>query len=342
MDQETQKSVSDFLEHFGVKGMKWGVVNEDETAITENKVKKLRQEKHKRGPDGAIKDFMKEDSSESDSKGSWRPTKKQVAVVAAGAVAAGFLVYKIKTKDAPNFAPHSVDDYLSIVGERLSISGNTTTPPPNLKNLIGKKVSKKQYKELVRGSWDRHYMSEISQYNFDIPGETIPAGHEFFRLSGAAEKSFSKRTYMIGSKEDLNRYVSSFIPDSVDDGAVPHLISFKSKSPVVTADLKDRLDALHTVMSRDFKKNATPRQVLDEYEIMSMSRFETKRGPSFMNELRARGFSAFVDDNNAGIIGEKPLVLIDSSKVTPKQATRLTQDMMDEALENLTEMANRK
>lgn len=333
-------NLSTFLAHYGVKGMKWGVINEDKTSGEHNsnsnlkeEVSRLRKERQAKGPEGAIKELVKVDSPKEDSKSGWRPSKTQLAAVAVGTLATAAIIYKLKTKKELNFPPHSLNDYLAEAGKVIEV-------PDSTKALAGVKLSPENYKGLVQHSWTRAN-NGLTRYNFDIPGTTIPSGHTFYRLSEEVETRYSTHTYMTPSYDDLTRYVSSFSEFHRGEGQV---ISFQSLVDIKTPDLKTRLDALHTVMSREAKRSVSAEDVFRQYQSLALTRFYSNEdlGQGLMKELRERGFGAMIDDNNVGIIGEAPMILFDSRLVGPKSSTSLSKDIVNSMLQNITEISNRR
>src|SRR4249919_3988743 len=108
----TDDQVNNFLEHFGVRGMRWGVRNEEklkgdehsdvQKALKANPSKPLSKEQKRQLEINQKKhDSHFEPSEAEQSPKGWRPTKKQVvigaATVAVGAAAAAAIIYKTKS-----------------------------------------------------------------------------------------------------------------------------------------------------------------------------------------------------------------------------------------------------
>ena len=54
------------------------------------------------------------------------------------------------------------------------------------------------------------------------------------------------------------------------------------------------------------------------------------------------GYHAIIDEMDAGVFSENPLVWFDSAVATPKQTSKLTKADLEEARSILTEIAHRK
>lgn len=328
----------DFLEHYGVKGMKWGVRKEykstsrssaskvsalkaklkaqDEPLTPDKKAENLAEAK-----DQFLKKFEPSTASsssdttkkidESEQKG-WRPTKKQVGYALMGAAAVGGILYlNHKFKVVPGEPVHPL--------------------------AFNAQVMKSQQEV-----WGSHL--KVDADSFRQKEFTLPAGHTFRRLSTGPEDSFSFGTYTTSSDADFARYVTAFRHEK--GNADFYEINFTAKEDIRIPDLKTRLDALKTSINEgQSKKNKwTDGDVRRFYNGLSGSQWnqddEIVRG--FFAELTKRGYSGIIDDMDAGIIGEAPLVIFNPEKFSSKTSKPLSKDQLKSIEKTVTEITNRR
>jgi hypothetical protein len=102
------------------------------------------------------------------------------------------------------------------------------------------------------------------------------------------------------------------------------------------------LNAMREVMVAEGHKNVKPDEVVANYSFLAGGSWSTDRGKSLMQNLLAKGYHAIVDDMDAGVYGESPLVLIDPSRFTDKVATPLVKINRAPYKELLVELPNRR
>lgn len=315
--------VEEFLAHHGVKGMRWGVRKKRESEssdvqrlLNENPPAKLSPKQKQKLDENKAKfdaKFQSDEELEAPKKGHWRPTPKQKVMIAAGAtVTAGILIAIAAKKVGVNAElkkSFSAGEYQKLVREVDS--------PDWMHNLAGTKMTRKDFAGLCEHSegriWSR--AGYLTKDSF-LPKETsLPAGHEFFRLSHQAETEFFGSTYATASKEDLTRYMS------VHGGN--HLVRFKATSEIKIPDLHTRLEAMRKAMVYRGEKDLTPRKVLDTYDNRTGGGWSDDLSKKFFHVLKDQGYHAIVDDMDAGVIGDMPLVFFNHESLTKKVAAPL-------------------
>ncbi len=228
-------------------------------------------------------------------------------MVAAGAALAGVIVYSAyKLNEKPPLAGESI--YLK-----------------TFESLIDRSKSK---------SWGEGHVQPSSFLQKDF---TLPAGHTFHRLSNTAETSFNDLTYTASSMEDFNRYVAVISTDRASENF--HHLTFKAKEEIRVPSLTHRLETLHKVLG----PKVSEKDVIEVYNVVSgttEARSDTVK--KYFDVLRNEGYDAIVDDMDAGVISESPLVIINPLTFSEKQATKLTTETIKLAVSSLTEINNRK
>lgn len=359
--------LDNFLMHYGVKGMKWGV-RKDRDGLNREQRRKLKKDARRklpkdvkkgvtnadvifRTPKGKkYKESLKrqveadaaelekneakflakagftKDDAKPDKKGPWKPTSKQVAWMAVGA------------------------GVLALWGYGMYEQTRLSRIKP------GDKISSKDYSAQVTNSkmtaWKgggKGYFTPKAQAREEF---TIPAGTTFNRISRKAEDAFRSETgtYATHSTEDFNRYVNSFRSEL---GPVKlHHVKFEAQKPIRVSNYKTNSRVMQMALEGRVS-NAAP-VTLEE----GAARFRGEAGGSwrrnawpstenstvgdFFDILQHKGYGAIVDEMDAGVIGETPLVVFATHLFGKKSSTELTPAMINQAQSALTEIMNRK
>lgn len=334
-------AANQFLAHYGVKGMKWGVRKEYKPTSAGSRSDTLSNFKKNAADDGPLTpnkkaenlataqtQFLKKfepsgatgttdsTNSEIEQKG-WRPTKKQVGYTLLGVAAVGGVLYlNHKFKVVPGEPVHPLAFNAQVAQSKSKIWGS------------GLKVDADSYR----------------QEEF-----TLPAGHVFRRLSTGKEDSFSFGTYTTESEADFARYVTAFRHEkSSPFEAKPmfYEVTFSAKEDIRIPNLKTRLDALKTSLNEglDAKQKYSDSDIRRMYNQLSGSGWsgEDFVVRDFFAELTKRGYSGIIDDMDAGIIGERPLVVFNPEKFTSKTSRLLNEQQIKAIEKTVTEITNRR
>jgi hypothetical protein len=340
----TDDVVNDFLEHHGVKGMKWGVRNEDDTSdglsdvqkdLKAHPTKKLSPEEKKQLRINQKKhDSHFDPSEEEPPKKGWRPTKKQAVLIGVGTVvAAGIVagaVYKVKTGGkVPSF---SEADYLNSI--------RSAETPGWIKNYSGHHMSPTDYKGIIGNSCGRVWTGEhLTKESFAQKEIIYEKGHQFWRISRKKESTFRDSTYALSNEADFARYVNTFAMAADRDA---QLISFKANDTVKIPDLHTTLNAMHSVLVKEGKTKVKPAEVVTHFTNMSGGGYSSPRSKNFINELVSKGYHGIVDQMDAGVYGEVPLVLFDKTRLGQKSATPLQSLDLKKYEKMLVDIPNRR
>lgn len=348
----------DYLEHYGVKGMKWGVRRKEGTdgrvstkrdnssagsKLTKNQEYELtdvyknipdekvsKKQQYKNLAENQEKFLAKAglDGVEDDSSKGWRPTKKQVAAVVIGAAAVGAVAY-----GGYKVHQHQVEK------KRLLDIRNGKHPP-------GTKIDAANYNLTVAGSKGRTWSKQnyLKDSSFDQDDFTLPKGHIFTRISSNAETDFRRSTYATSNEGDYNRYLTTFRGEAkVMDSQKLYKVSFSANEDIKVPSLTKRIEAMRTVLTKaNGGVDVGPEVAKRTYTSYSGGYWDNDTAKSFFKELGSQGYSAIVDDMDAGVVGESPLVIFRPDAMGKKTSKLITPDDITHAENNLTEIRNRK
>lgn len=348
--------MDDFLAHYGVKGMRWGKRKKAETSsrdsgasektssstskavtaeakvstpaakkppietpknapkLTKQQAANLRSENEKFL---AKSGFTESDLAAAQSSGGWKPTKKQIGIAILGAAAVGAAAYGI----------HKIG------------------PVPEPGGPVSSLMFKGQVAESKLATWaTKDYLHDSSYAREEF---SLPVGHTFYRISKNAETAFSGPTYATSSKADYNRYISAFRQE-LGFGAKLNRVQFSAQQEIRVPKLDTVLDSLHTAMDKQLKDYGvhnmvyTREDVIDQYTRLAGGNWKTEVSDYLFAELKSKGYGAMVDDMDAGVIGETPLVVFGTEFMSGKSSTPIKGREIRDALGNLTEINNRK
>lgn len=314
------EEVEDFLAHYGVKGMKWGVRKADDSSgyskgeyvkALGKRTKQTPKEVEKALIESFDKSYSKLDPSTEEPRKGLTPTQKKALIaggIAALAIAGGVVAYKAGAFD---------DIQVNLINRKhgLDVKGLTRPNPPFTA-------------ETGQGWYGREYLRPSS---FDRPEITLPRGHEFFRLSTYPESTFNLNdgTYMTSSQDDFLRYVRNFRGEL--GGKKLHKIAFAAEKEMRFPDTTTTLNALREVMETREKKFVTSEDVMYNYNKFSGGKWSDSDPvvSAFKKALISKGYAGIIDEMDAGVMGELPMVLFDTGVVGVKSSAKMATSDLD-------------
>lgn len=348
---------SEELAHFGVKGMRWGVrkaepgsppkskaeaidVAQKNTATKEwiSSLSKISEPTEAQARKTREENLVKaEEKLLPEGKGTKRqltPAQKKLLIaggVGLGAVAVGGAAYYLSRKTG---------------AKSLSIDAK------NVLSFAGKPVHPDQYSQLSRFSkqrlWGGRGTGHIQPSSFARPEFELPAGTTFFRMSKAAESEFSGATYSMSSIEDWHRYMNVHRGHDFSPDRDLYQISWTSKTPVKVPDLTTTLASFKRAIETETQTEGswykgakyTDSDILEEYNRLSGSGWKSSLGKRFIDDLKSKGYGAMVDEMDAGVVGQAPLVFFGNENASPKTSTKVSKNMIKEAEKMVREIDN--
>jgi len=169
----------------------------------------------------------------------------------------------------------------------------------------------------------------------------LPVGHTFNRISTMNETAFKTATYATHSTEDFNRYLSVFTHEL--GSKTLHHVSFKAVEEIKVPSLAKRLEVFGQVLNSNANgKTFTSKEILKQYEHHCGGSWKSDIARSFFDALKSEGYSAIIDDMDAGVIGNSPLVIFNKLALGSMTSEIITPERIALAENSLIELAHRK
>lgn len=336
----SEKTREEALAHFGVRGMRWGVRNEEEPIGSKPKAAKEIKKPVKMTETQLIeynkkkwaKKFEKDEAQPEPKKG-WRPSKKQLIIAGIGAAYVANVAYNVHAMTS---------DPTSSGFDSMTSLKSSLIPVKQLRP--GQHCSASQYLAMVHQSQGKSwgYDGYIQASSYLREDMTFPVGHVFHRLSKSLEDSFSGATYCTSSVDEFARYIASFREEIGTKGL--HHVTWKATEQVKVPSLNNTLETLRLAIKETQGREATLDQAKAMYQMHSGGSW-SHNDPlvgRFFEMLKNQGYHAIVDEMDAGVLSETPLVWINELVASKKTSNPLTNTEVKEALSILTEIAHRK
>lgn len=347
MFHDEKPSLEKTLKHFGVKGMHWGVIKKEETTNrSSNRQRKSVSDPQKAAIENALaKKYMaikpikrtKAEATKELAKNTEKFLAKADPSVAEGSIQKKGLSDKQKKLI-------KVGAGVAIVGGLVVASAYAHNKKiQGFKQLAGQPISPEKFVEGVNLSKFKTWgISGYIQDSSFARGEfTLPAGHEFHRVSTLPESSFRPGgVYATHNMEDFNRYVHAFRGEKASSKF--YHVTFSTTKDLKVPSLATTLETMREVLSEEMKTEVTPEHAKTVYESYSGGSWDdSRRITKFFSALSSKGYGAIIDEMDAGVIGDSPLVVF-AKHMTEKISVPLTDDAIKTAEQSLIELANRK
>ena len=338
----------DFLAHYGVKGMKWGVVNDDDSAGDASTKKIAPIGKGSGAHEASKQNYLAEIT---------KPKPKLNTKQAAEEYAANEEKSHAKIDGPPTKGSQALQfakDHKKAIILGTAVVGlvaySSYAQQTFIKNLPkgGEPIDLTTFKLAVSHSKTATWMGQgyIQPSSFERKEFSIPAGQTFYRLSTQAETSLydgpGHGTYVTSSVADFNRYVAGFRGEK-GPNATFYKVTFKATEEIRVPDLTTTLDSMKSVMIKsNVWSNPSDAEVIATYQRISGSPWSNELGKSLFDDLGKKGYGAIVDEMDAGVIGDRPLVFFKREATTPLQTKPMSKASLEKAEAAITELAARK
>lgn len=357
---EKPETPGDALQHYGKKGMRWGIRNEDDEDGGGNReaaktpVEKASHNAETKKYMAAAKKIPEPTPTEAKANLAKNQTKfvqKFEPSEAPKKGEPGQIVEKQPRltpgqKKALIYGGAAVATYAALwyAGDKIQkkqLSGLGLDKLDDIDMLAGKPIDAKRFHGLVGLSQGKTWMGGsgyITDSAFARPAFELPAGHTFHRISTKAEEGFKGATYALHSEDDFRRYVAGFRHEKGPGAEFTH-ITWRATAPIKVPDLTTVLGQMSATMKEHgMTGHDDPQEVMATYQALSGGGWSTGVAKGLIDRLKGHGYGALVDEMDAGVIGETPLVFFGTESAGKKTAQRMGPDAISRAEKLLREI----
>ena len=339
--------LEDFLAHYGVKGMKWGVRKSRDVSVgvkssgpkkvepsdygaafddfykgkPKSEIQHEGQKKLNAQATASFPSSKKPDSktqTKSDEESTLRKgltTEQKVLIGVGAAAAAGVLIYYGKQKydlnvlekaSAEAAKKKQASDLQFAQTKALKAVTREETASEWSRLFSGSSFTDAKLEERPPGLYDGFYLGLRSKKALERPGFTIPQDTVFQRLSDNTEtgEGYAAGAYSTFLTNDKAKYGGS-----PEFGEKAYAISYRAKGPVKVPSTKTVLDTIKSIKKNADGSPLSDSQVVSLYHEMSGGDWKTHpTGSKLIGSLKKAGYSAIVDDMDAGYLGDLPVV----------------------------------
>jgi hypothetical protein len=342
-----------FLEHYGVKGMKWGVIHDDplkgsspskeEFATAIDKLNSEPQTTAQRAKRiASAKQMSAEKFGETPSDPKDKASTNHTAVkVAVGLAAAGLIIYGAN-KALKGKGGKSELSALADLESKLRPS----VGPTGLTATVTEKLKASKFKDRVTISQNAIWGSPtfLTKDSFERPELVLPAGHVFHRVSKVQETGFLHMgTYCTPTQEDFHRYVATTkdLGISIPPEKLFH-VTMVTSQPIRIAPNAEVVAAFREHMKNKTGVEPTLEQGLKALNHQTGKVWSGSEVEGVFKILKSKGFGGIYDEMDAGVVGQNPLVLFDHESVSVEKAVQIGKAGVKQALSAITELPNRR
>ena len=153
----------------------------------------------------------------------------------------------------------------------------------------------------------------LSRPEFTIPEDTV-----FQRLSSTAETG---KDYHLGAYSSFLTNDKAVYGSSTEFGSSPYLVSYKAKGPVKVPSTQTVLDTLRSVKKKADGSTMTADETITQYHNLAGGNWKASPdAKNLVKALKKQGYSAIVDDMDAGYLGDLPIVFFGNAVEVKSQA----------------------
>jgi len=273
------------------------------------------------------------------------------ASVAIGVAVTSVILYKVGSKKVSELKG-IYENYEDVASKGPQAIESTYAGGPITYEKFMQKVGSSQ-----SASWgtSKHW-SRVGVENLSDLDVQIPKGTSFHRISRQAESKLKDATYATFDKADILRYRAGFTNElggtGLFDVKIEALDAIRSPSEKKRVQafielLDEKVDgrpvreffgtgaSLKGVSNEELAKRAYTQVVGKDFVHNSLAK-------AYADKIRSMGYNAIIDDMDAGVYGEKPMVLLDNTVLKIAKTTPLLQADIDAARAALTEIIQRK
>ena len=361
-EEETERVVEDFLAHYGKKGMKWGVRNDDETVSAKSGSKELTPQESQIlkafDPDGTNSARMRamygpdtnaHISPETVGKhGRLTQGQKKALKVGAGVAVAGLIafgMYKygnvVIKKQNPELFDSSLKTFWTKHGEvsmGRQLNGlsadfvkNLSTEPYHFPaGSIVKRVVTRERHDLKPGGFYAAYKdSDVERYKAVLP--------IYWKTWGFGDSTTEGYVASLRAKVDV-RAPSQADTYSMFKGMLGDKMGFSESAPT----LRDSLVRAYSHQIHPGGKvddDALMREVFPKVAL-NWAENDNPVTKMFFSRLMMQGYNAVSDINDVGSLADSPMRFLDGSNFEVAGHERLTRPLIEQAQKNIMALAH--
>lgn len=242
-------------------------------------------------------------------------TNEQKLLIGAGALAATAV---LATYGQRQYALHQAG--MTSAAKKRAAAETHAANTEQWRTLFGEHHDFKPAASHLTASNSSFFSGLTNKKALDRPEFTIPKGTEFQRLSNHPEDSSEygkvKGAYASFLQNDKKLYSASS-----EFGNKKYAISFQAKDDVRVPTVSTVLAHLKQIKEQEFpgSPNNTPEKIYQEYHSMSGGSWSDSTSMKLFSSLKQFGYSAIVDDMDAGYLGDLPVVFFGDAE--PATAT---------------------
>lgn len=363
---------NDYLAHYGVKGMKWGIrryQNKDGSLTAAGKKRYSKETMDESNMDSeelktSYKSILKDNPyaavpnpKHKDQKNRREKIIRNIAIGVGitAAVVGGVYLYNRFKKNGRSIVEHDLLKKITL-DDLNKISDPYDKVSADLENSSYHKVLESWFK--AKTSDNPYDISSLSDEDFELP-----IGQVLHRISSKAEtkSNFYTRTYVSFKEDDVNRY-KSVLPSIWEFNGATVLtsggfydITIPLSKTLKSPSSKKRFEVYFESLREDsylgpFMQNITGKTFSEDFSDDKLLKFATEtyrtffgtlsnpesaRAQDYFKKLSDLGYNAVIDDNDSGSLSKTPLIIFDEAILGEYRSRRISGEEILEAAKNI-------